>query len=385
MIEIVSNEVSKSSLEQKVAPKLPKNVKQVGETDGNVRIYLEDYVMTYITNAAKKKKEKSCAGILLGESKEFEGVRYNFINAGMEIAYEGEFNAELWREIYEDKNKHFPQKDIIGWYLIEDEVTKNEMLDIERMHLNNFAGSEKCLFLMQCECMDGDFYLYENRCLKKLTGYNIYYEKNELMQEFMISDSKGVSVDETLTDRVTTSFREIINSKNENKHYNYTYAVSSFLAVVIIVIGINMINSYEKLENLDYMINNISNKVSDIKNDYGNVTPVVNLPGLVEPQSEEYQSETPSEEATKEPSEAATKAPSEEATQAPSEEATEAPSEEATQASNITKTHVVIKGESIYSIARKYYGSDFNVETILEINNIKDPDKIYPGQTIKLP
>jgi len=140
-----------------------------------------------------------------------------------------------------------------------------------------------------------------------------------------------------------------------------------------------------KLENLDYMINNISNKVSDIKNDYGNVTPVVNLPGLVEPQSEEYQSETPSEEATKEPSEAATKAPSEEATQAPSEEATEAPSEEATQASNITKTHVVIKGESIYSIARKYYGSDFNVETILEINNIKDPDKIYPGQTIKLP
>ncbi len=382
MIEIISNEISGKGNEKQ--PKQPKNVKQIGEIEGNCKIYLEDYVNTYIMNIAKKKSSERYIGILLGETKEYEGIRYNFIDAAMEIENREELNSNIWNDIYDNKKEHFPQKEIVGWFLIDDEVSKNQMLDIERMHLNNFAGGGKCLFLVERNYMEGSFYIYENRCLKKNSGYNIYYEKNELMQDYMIGSNVGKKVDEDLNDRAITSFRQIINERNEKAAKNgYMGLVSSFLAVVIIVIGINMINSYEKLKNLDYMMNNISNKVTDISNN--ELTPVVNLPGLVEPKTNEIptqeQTEAPSETSTEEP----TQEPTEKTTEAPTEAQTQKPTQAIKEDEKIPEFHIVKEGESIYTISRKYYGSTKYVKEILKYNNIENANKIYPEQKIKLP
>lgn len=45
-----------------------------------------------------------------------------------------------------------------------------------------------------------------------------------------------------------------------------------------------------------------------------------------------------------------------------------------------TKEYVVKKGDTIYSIAKKF---KLNTERLLKINNIKDPSKIFAGQKLK--
>ncbi len=49
------------------------------------------------------------------------------------------------------------------------------------------------------------------------------------------------------------------------------------------------------------------------------------------------------------------------------------------------KNHVIQKGESMSSIARKYYNDTSLVDKLCKYNNISDPNKIIQGQTIKIP
>jgi nucleoid-associated protein YgaU len=51
------------------------------------------------------------------------------------------------------------------------------------------------------------------------------------------------------------------------------------------------------------------------------------------------------------------------------------------------KTYVVKSGDSLSKIAKKEYGNANEWNRIFEANKdtLKDPDKIYPGQTLKIP
>ena len=49
--------------------------------------------------------------------------------------------------------------------------------------------------------------------------------------------------------------------------------------------------------------------------------------------------------------------------------------------------HTVAKGETLSAIAKKYLGSAGDYQAIFEANRpmLTDPDKIYPGQTLRIP
>jgi nucleoid-associated protein YgaU len=51
------------------------------------------------------------------------------------------------------------------------------------------------------------------------------------------------------------------------------------------------------------------------------------------------------------------------------------------------KTYVVVKGDSLSKIALREYGDAQEWRRIYDANReiIKDPDLIYPGQTLRLP
>ena len=59
-----------------------------------------------------------------------------------------------------------------------------------------------------------------------------------------------------------------------------------------------------------------------------------------------------------------------------------APSADTTVA---TQPHTVARGETLYSIARKYYGSDKYVNVIIRHNRIKNPNNIEKGTTLQIP
>lgn len=51
------------------------------------------------------------------------------------------------------------------------------------------------------------------------------------------------------------------------------------------------------------------------------------------------------------------------------------------------QTYVVEEGDSLSKIAKRFYGKADEWRRIYELNRdiIKDPDLIYPGQTLRLP
>ena len=52
-----------------------------------------------------------------------------------------------------------------------------------------------------------------------------------------------------------------------------------------------------------------------------------------------------------------------------------------------TQTHVVQSGDSLSKIAQKYYGDPALYTKIFEANRdmLKDPNKIQPGQKLRIP
>jgi nucleoid-associated protein YgaU len=49
--------------------------------------------------------------------------------------------------------------------------------------------------------------------------------------------------------------------------------------------------------------------------------------------------------------------------------------------------HTVVSGDSLSKIAKKYYGDPMKYTVIFEANKpmLSDPDKIYPGQVLRIP
>ncbi len=52
-----------------------------------------------------------------------------------------------------------------------------------------------------------------------------------------------------------------------------------------------------------------------------------------------------------------------------------------------TQTHVVAAGETLGKIAQKYYGDAALYKQIFDANRdvLKDPNKIFPGQKLRIP
>ena len=103
-------------------PKLPKNTRQIGERDQSVRLYLEDYVNTYLKRLFPKGGQDLRVGVLLGTSEEHDGVPYLFVDGALEmedVAEQGEkveLTESAWKKVYQDMDRLFPKRSVLGWF-----------------------------------------------------------------------------------------------------------------------------------------------------------------------------------------------------------------------------------------------------------------------------
>lgn len=186
MIEIICRENQQE--EQEI--KLPRNIRQIGSPRGRHKIYMEDYVYTYLKNQAKAGRKS--AAVLFGKSCVNKDMRYTFISGAVECGqavfqFDSVYLDEsFWEYIYTEGQAYFPDTVIVGWFVGEQEEGASLSASIESAHRKYFAGRDKVLMLMDAEEDEELFYIYEQGYLQKREGYYIYYEKNVAMQEYMI-------------------------------------------------------------------------------------------------------------------------------------------------------------------------------------------------------
>lgn len=430
MIEFVYKEKAKEEGPERKLD-LPKNVRQIGEPEENRKIYIEDYVITYLKRFAKEEPLGSRIAVLLGDSERMGGIPYLFIRSAValkELEYsEGgiPFTDEVWAEVYSAVKEYFPAQDILGWFLSVPGYPMELDPGLARIHVNCFGGVDKVLLAAEPTDGDEDFFAYENGRLTRQKGYYIFYEKNEAMQRFMIDTGDGESIDEKeqFEDRAIKSFRAIVQEKKDisgqKRVMTFLYTASTFLVMVVLVIGITLINNYEKMEGLEMALSDISRTLesqeaeealAETENvDAGPTAaeptaaePTATEPAATEPAAAEVQpAEEAEQEAAEKPEQEAAGETEREAAgeseqgsgeesgqeepkaaeqEEPQQEAQEAAAEDA-----IPEIYTVQKGDTLLGISRRIYGRDDQIDAICSLNGIDDSDRILAGQKLLLP
>ena len=174
------------------------------------------------------------------------------------------FTDEVWAEVYSTIKEYFPAQDILGWFLSVPGYPMELDPGLAKIHVNYFGGVDKVLMVAEPTDGDEDFFAYENGRLTRQKGYYIFYERNEAMQRYMIDTGDGESIDdrEQFEDRAIKSFRAIVQEKKDlsgqKRVMTFLYTASTFLVMVVLVIGITLINNYEKMEGLEMALSDIS-------------------------------------------------------------------------------------------------------------------------------
>lgn len=386
MIEIICNgedDSNKGNMRGNADIRRPKNIKQIGDVSSNRKIYIEDYAFTYINSVAYQTPEDEQAGVLLGEVQKSDEEKCLFIKGVIRAKTpENEtkqgiiFNEKIWEKIYAEIEKFFPDLEVVGWFAAMPGITQERFLYLKKLHMDNFSGGMKTMYLVNTCDKEENFYLYENGELKKQKGYVCFYERNYEMQEYMLERRERKSSEDG-PDKVMKSIRNIIREKEElheqKKNARFMYGVSTFMVIVILVIGINLMNNYQKMKKFDKSISSLMVQMSG--NDTATqeeVVPVNKLEGGVYPTEAETTSQTAGTGAVSTENVTVTAAQ---------------PVEEQTVAATVNevKTYTVKAGDTIMGICKKYYGDTSKCNEVIAYNNIKDENFLYIGQQIKLP
>ena len=391
MIEIICNgedDSNKGNMRGNADIRRPKNIKQIGDVSSNRKIYIEDYAFTYINSVAYQTPEDEQAGVLLGEVQKSDEEKCLFIKGAIRAKTpENEtkqgivFNEKIWEKIYAEIEKFFPDLEVVGWFAAMPGITQERFLYLKKLHMDNFSGGMKTMYLVNTCDKEENFYLYENGELKKQKGYVCFYERNYEMQEYMLERRERKPIESPEKDKVMKSIRSIIQEKEEmrqrRKNSVFLYGISSFMAVVVLVIGINLLNSYEKMKKFDTSLSNIALEISNISEKEKSIQTSDNSVSVNKISGDVY------------PTEAETESTESRTTQSQTEQSqTEKQAESAEmvkEADAAQTTYIVKKGDTIMSICKKYYGNTEKLNEIIAVNNIEDADKLYIGQEIKLP
>ena len=404
MIEVIydknseSEETSERVKEKKENEgfKLPKNIRQIGAPSSNKRIYMEDYVVTYLNYIARPGSTRARGAILLGEVKNTEVGDVLFISGAVEAQNlefdmdESEFTKEAWSDIYEQVKEYFPDLSVVGWFLSRMGFSTAINDKIEKMHVDNFPGKDKVLYVTDSLDADDAFYMYERGQMIKQKGYYIYYDKNEAMQNYIIKQKGGVAEEENTEihrkdEEIIKSYREKNNRVQGNKTsgVNLLYVASSFVVLAMLAMGVTVVSSYDKMKEMEVSINRLELTADVTTEEY--IETMNNGTVITEEILNNVDSETKTEDITEDIID-------EEIIDDTSEEDTQMPEENISTEQNLptmtdgNPTYYEIQyGDTLSSIAYENYGSVIYAEDIAVANEIDVDDKIYEGQQIILP
>lgn len=409
MIEIIQEGQAKPKI------KLPRNLRQMGSPNGKHRIYVEDFVYTFLHPSSQEETGNARIAILVGRRDEEDGILYYFVKGAFyieEMLFEKgmpQFSEENWGFAYKQMKEYFDDEDpdkslqILGWTFIMGGMPPRLTTDIERIHHMNFKEENTLLLLLDDMEREENFYVCERGSLHKKEGYYIFYEQNPKMQEYMVQyrekNNPTAKVEDVLEEPVA-NYREKISleDQRQKKHWSMVgYAACGILVLSTLVMGVNSIGSYEKMNQLQEAVSMIAgnfanNDKKDAEKSDGDEMVVTTVDGDVEPVEDTVETSAGGEKDQKEISDSKDEekakaeqeaAEQEEAQKASAQERTAQP----TEAENILAQgyYIVKAGDSLESISTKIYGNTSRVTKIKELNKIENADSIYEGQKLVLP
>ena len=246
-------------------PKLPKNIRQIGERDQVLKLYLEDYVNTYLKRLQPAKGADLRVGLLLGSRETHEDIPYVFVDGALEmdsVTEEGGkvvFTEDAWKKAYQDVEQMFPKRTVQGWFLCAGPGCTLSPLTYWRQHSQYFTGKNQLMYL-NCG-LEGEeaIYITSSDGFYKLRGYSVYYERNQMMQDYMVLRKDVPRAESQVDEKVIRNFKQKMDERRveAGRHRGTVGVLSglcSVLAITVLAGGVAMFNNYKKMHQMESVI-----------------------------------------------------------------------------------------------------------------------------------
>lgn len=353
---------------------LPKNVRQIGNVSDSSKIYVEDYVDTYFNQLCEKADQALVGAFLIGEIVQEGEEDYIYIFGAIqmtELQQKGKdvvVTENTWKEACETSKKYFGNAEILGWFLVSPNLVLEVNHNLLKIHQKWFAKEKSILVLKEAREREEKFFIHKFRNLMECNGHYIYYEKNNEMQDYMISSRKnnGITPSEVIEDTAIKNFRSVIRDKMEKKekkeNSRFVYAVSVGLVLIMLVVGVTKVNDFERMSSLKEVMGSIIGELDTGKENEGeeDIPVIGEVEAVVDPIVD------PVEDPVVDPIEP----------EKPDVEP-EGPYKDG--------VYVVEKGDTLAIISRKVYGDLDHIDAICRMNGLKNGNLILVGQKLLLP
>lgn len=380
---------------------LPKNITQIGETNQYCKIYVEDYVFSYMKQLNQFAQDKNIGVALYGSRHEEAGVSYLFLFGACKLNFlqreSRHLSQAVLQEAEKQRRKHFPGYDFLGYRMLNGEMIEG-------------------------------FHIYEQGTCRYIEGYARFYEKNDSMLAFMLEERQEEAKPEEFNQdkydevkkrqeerRKTASERSmhtsVFREKQPDQQRQKAAKKSNDLAkiklaaaaafMVLCIAGLAVMGSGERLEDLQLAAKRLMSEFTqkqlpeavEVSNGTAQVGTIVaedKLTDAVLKENAAINTKTPAPAPTPVPTTAPTAASTPVPTSAPTHAPTAKPTPAPTSVPTATPTaapvsYTIKKGDTLIGICIKKYGSDARVKEICELNNIKNPDDIKVDDKILLP
>lgn len=404
---------------------LPKNVRQIGNVSDSPKIYVEDYVDTFFAQLCEKceKAGKGPMGaFLVGDIQPGEDEEYVYIYGAIQMhdlklsGSEYVIDENTWKRAYEDCKQYFEEGEMLGWFVAHPGVPLIPEASTVKLHKKSFPKKNTVFIMKDPVEKDETYYVHKMNDLMEIGGHYTYYEKNPCMQNYMISTRKknGVFPTETVEDRAAKDFRDMVRKRGERQKSRRAgglmYAVSACLVLVLIVMGVSMINSFDRMKSVQSTLDTLAGTTDTVETQEtsGSVTAVTEeQTGDGQAGEEQKAGSDDTKEDSDNPGADGTVAAGDNGTGQDADagagdsagpESSETPGSDAAaggmadgQALTVTEgngsdgVYIVEEGDTLAIISRKMYGDVTHVDAICKMNGITDGNLIYVGQKLLLP
>lgn len=165
---------------------LPKNITQIGEADKHCRIYVEDYVVSYIKQMNGIAQNKEIAIALYGRKTVEAGVTYLFAYGSAKLNFLQKTVRHLSQaqeqEIEKLRKKYFSEMTFLGYRILNGEMVEG-------------------------------FYICEQDICRYVEGYAQFYEKNDSMLAYMLENRE----EEAKPEEVDREKYEVVRKRQEER------------------------------------------------------------------------------------------------------------------------------------------------------------------------
>lgn len=424
----------------------PKNVRQIGNVSDSPKIYVEDYVDTFLNQLCDYHSEEAIGVFLVGTQVTIEDQPCVYISGAVRMdelpVKDGSpvIDDEYVKKMREEKEKYFHDGELIGWFLALPGQKAETNENIIKIHEKTFPKTNTVFIIRDTAAKEEMFFAYKYHDLLEIGGHYIYYEKNPDMQNYMITKRRqtGMTPSEVVEDQAAKNFRSLVREKMKQepkrKAGRLQAAATTLVLTVAVVIGVSLFNNYDKMRSAQKSLGllamgeaqeeplksgseeletigtgqalkeqltpeEILQNETEAANEEQAAAEQAGIEKTSAEQSGEGQADDKAQGADGE-TQAAAGQPQEQQAQDVSENGTNSSTdnmqggsileEEAVEASSGVilgedDFYVVQKGDTLDSISKKVYGDISHVDAICRMNGLQDGNLIFIGQKILLP